>query len=136
MFKWRPRGQFIQLPETVIAFLVEVRPSLLSKVYLYLYNNSIGAGRTKTEYLSGRKLSENLNMKKTQTYDMLRQLQEMKALEVAHQRRGLGTVYEVNLPFKAQGKWCFTSARECSYLWQKGEKPIPARQSQDRLFRF
>lgn len=136
MFKYRPRGQFIQVPETVVAFLVEIRPALLSKIYLYLYNNSIGAGRTKTEYLSGRKLSENLNVKKTQTYDMLKELQHMGAIEVAHQRRGLGTVYEVHLPFKYSNMWYFTTAAECSYLWQKGEKPIPKRYNQSTLFRY
>ena len=132
-YRWRPRGRFIQLPMQVVNFLIEVRPAMMNKVYMYLYNRSIAAGKHNTPMLSAKEMAKILNVKPTIVYRMLKWLMEMNAIEIEHQLRGRGTSYLVNLPLKTETGWMFLSPQKCPYLYEKGEKAYK-KPVQDQLF--
>ena len=63
VFEYRPVRPFLQIPEKVLMYILQLTPSSFAKVYLYLYNISYGMGHDYTiTHTSVREIASNLNI--------------------------------------------------------------------------
>lgn len=122
----RPVKPFIQVPEKVLLYCLQLTPSSFSKVYLYIYNISYGLGDNKTVFhTSVREISSNLNISIGRTHNAISYFKKLNALEVYESRAVIGTIYIVNVPEYStiKNNWYFTSPDKVNYLFYK-EKDI------------
>lgn len=121
-FEYRPVRPFIQIPEKVLMYILQLTPSSFAKVYLYLYNISYGAGYNKTfMYTSVREIAKNLNISIGRVHNAITYFKKINAIEKIVSKAVIGTKFLVNVPeFSAsKGVWYFTKPEKVKYLMMK-----------------
>ncbi|BBE31489.1 hypothetical protein OSSY52_16300 [Tepiditoga spiralis] len=121
-FEYRPVRPFIQIPEKVLMYILQLTPSSFSKVYLYLYNISYGAGYNKTfMYTSVREIAKNLNISIGRVHNAITYFKKIGAIEKIVSKAVIGTKFLVNVPefSSAKGLWFFTKPEKVRYLMMK-----------------
>ncbi len=120
-FEFRPVRPFIQIPEKVLMYTLQLTPSSFAKVYLYLYNLSFGAGKNYTVmYTSVREIARNLNLSVGRTHNAISYFKKLNALVKLESKAVIGTKFQVNIPeFSSSGNWYFTEPEKVRYLMIK-----------------
>ena len=120
-YEYRPVRPFIQIPEKVLMYTLQLTPSSFSKVYLYLYNISYGAGKNHNiMYTSVREIANNLNLSVGRTHNAISYFKKLNALIKLESKAVLGTKFQVNVPeYSSSGNWYFTQPENVRYLMLK-----------------
>ncbi|MDK2945655.1 hypothetical protein [Geotoga petraea] len=120
-FEYRPVRPFIQIPEKVLMYILQLTPSSFSKVYLYLYNISYGAGKNyNVMYTSVREIARNLNISVGRTHNAISYFKKLNGLVKIESKAVIGTKFKVNVPeFSSTGNWYFTEPEMVRYLMMK-----------------
>ncbi|MDN5341509.1 hypothetical protein OF820_02380 [Oceanotoga sp. DSM 15011] len=118
---YRPVRPFIQIPEKVMMYILNLTPSSFAKVYLYLYNLSYGIGKNYTVFhTSVREIAKNLNISVGRTHNAISYFKKIKAIEKIESRAVIGTKFKVNVPeFSAKNNWYFTEPEKVRYMMLK-----------------
>ncbi|HOB16314.1 MAG TPA: hypothetical protein PK894_01785 [Defluviitoga sp.] len=122
IFEYRPVRPFLQIPEKVLMYILQLTPSSFAKVYLYLYNLSYGVGLDYTiTHTSVRKIADNLNLSVGRTQNAITYFKKIGALEKIESRAVIGTKFKVNVPeySSSTGSWYFTTPDKVRYLMMK-----------------
>ncbi|POZ91042.1 hypothetical protein [Petrotoga halophila] len=122
LFEYRPVRPFIQIPEKVLMYILQLTPSSFAKVYLYLYNMSYGLGYDHTvTHTSVREIASNLNISIGRTQNAITYFKKIKAIEKIESRAVIGTKYKVNVPEYSSSfnNWYFTAPNKVRYIMMK-----------------
>lgn len=122
IFEYRPVRPFLQIPEKVLMYILQLTPSSFAKVYLYLYNLSYGVGRDYTiTHTSVREIASNLNISVGRTQNAITYFKKIGAIEKIESRAVIGTKFKVNVPeySSSTGNWYFTTPDKVRYLMMK-----------------
>ncbi|MGM0640524.1 MAG: hypothetical protein ACQESN_03760 [Thermotogota bacterium] len=120
-YEFRPVRPFIQIPEKVLMYILQLTPSSFAKVYLYLYNLSYGTGKNYTVmYTSVREIARNLNLSVGRTHNAISYFKKLNGLIKLESKAVIGTKFQVNIPeFSSSGNWFFTEPEKVRYLMIK-----------------
>ncbi|CEP78733.1 MAG: hypothetical protein WBH84_06925 [Defluviitoga tunisiensis] len=122
VFEYRPVRPFLQIPEKVLMYILQLTPSSFAKVYLYLYNISYGMGHDYTiTHTSVREIASNLNISIGRTQNAITYFKKIGAIEKIESRAVIGTKFRVNVPEYSSnsGNWFFTTPDKVRYLMMK-----------------
>ncbi|PNR92855.1 hypothetical protein [Petrotoga sp. 9PWA.NaAc.5.4] len=126
LYEYRPVRPFLQIPEKVLMYILQLTPSSFAKVYLYLYNLSYGVGYDHTiTYTSVREIASNLNISIGRSQNAITYFKKINAIEKIESHAVIGTKFKVNLPeySSSSSSWYFTSPVNVRYIMMK-EKTV------------
>ncbi len=132
----RPGYGFVQIPNTVLDFLTEVRPPSITRVYLVMYRDSIAFGKKTTGHLSFRGMAEVTKLRKSTVEKNVRALVDWGFLAPI-ESNNYGTRYVVRLPKRDREsrKWFPVDLKNAKYMTER-EVPLATVKSLDRFSEY